>query len=90
MLLVYTVHLMSNRSELQADIAKREEAARQLLVHAAEMERLYSKVKKVVTILAGDFNIDPTDPRFASEQRPLRHCAKSLDGLGRGFHYPSA
>ena len=32
------------------------------------MERLYSKGGKVVTMLAGDFNTDPTDPRFASEQ----------------------
>jgi hypothetical protein len=31
------------------------------------MERLYSKGAKVVTVIAGDFNTDPTDPRFASE-----------------------
>jgi endonuclease/exonuclease/phosphatase family metal-dependent hydrolase len=34
----------------------------------AEMERLYSKGAKVVTIIAGDFNTDPTDLRFATEQ----------------------
>ena len=68
MLLVYSVHFKSNRGELQADIAKREEAARQLLAHAVDMERLYSKDAKVVTIIVGDFNTDPTDPRFASEQ----------------------
>ena len=39
-----------------------------MLAHAAEMESLYSKGDKVVTIIAGDFNTDPTDPRFASEQ----------------------
>ena len=38
-----------------------------MLAHAAEMERLYSKGAKVVMIIAGDFNTDPTDPRFASE-----------------------
>jgi endonuclease/exonuclease/phosphatase family metal-dependent hydrolase len=67
MLLVYSVHFKSNRGELPDDIAKREEAARQLLAHAAEMERLYSKGTKVVTVIAGDFNTDPTDPRFAAE-----------------------
>jgi endonuclease/exonuclease/phosphatase family metal-dependent hydrolase len=66
-LLVYSVHFKSNRGELEADIAKREEAARQLLAHAAEMEKLYSKGAKVVTVIAGDFNTDPTDPRFALE-----------------------
>ena len=32
-LLVYSVHFKSNRGELQIDIAKREEAARQLIAH---------------------------------------------------------
>jgi hypothetical protein len=32
------------------------------------MESLYSKDAKVVTIIAGDFNTDPTEPRFVSEQ----------------------
>ena len=31
-------------------------------------KRLSSKDATVVTIIAGDFNTDPTDPRFASEQ----------------------
>jgi endonuclease/exonuclease/phosphatase family metal-dependent hydrolase len=67
MLLVYSVHFKSNRGEAASDIAKREEAARQLLAHAAEMERAYSRSAKVVTVIAGDFNTDPTDARFASE-----------------------
>jgi hypothetical protein len=37
MLLVYSVHLKSNRGALEEDIAKREEAARHLLAHASEM-----------------------------------------------------
>jgi endonuclease/exonuclease/phosphatase family metal-dependent hydrolase len=63
MLLVYSVHFKSNRGEAARDIAKREEAARQLLAHVAEMERN----AKVVTVIAGDFNTDPTDARFTSE-----------------------
>jgi len=39
-----------------------------LLGHAAEMERLYSKSANVVTVIAGDFNTEPTDLRFAGEQ----------------------
>jgi hypothetical protein len=61
------VHFKSNRGEAASDIANREEAARQLLAHAAEMERAYSRSAKVVTVIAGDFNTDPTDARFASE-----------------------
>jgi endonuclease/exonuclease/phosphatase family metal-dependent hydrolase len=67
MLLVYSVHFKSNRGEAASDIAKREEAARQLLAHVTEMERAYSRNAKVVTVIAGDFNTDPTDDRFASE-----------------------
>ena len=67
MLLVYSVHFKSNRGELQIDIAKREEAARQLIAHAAEMERLYSTDAKVVTVIAGDFDADPTDPGRGGE-----------------------
>ena len=52
----------------QRNIAKREEAARQLLTHVAEMERVYSQNAKIVTVIAGDFNTDPTDARFASEE----------------------
>jgi endonuclease/exonuclease/phosphatase family metal-dependent hydrolase len=32
------------------------------------MEMLYSKGAKVAVVIAGDFNTDSSDPRFASEQ----------------------
>jgi endonuclease/exonuclease/phosphatase family metal-dependent hydrolase len=32
------------------------------------MQRLYSKGAEIATVIAGDFNTDPTDPRFVSEQ----------------------
>ena len=32
------------------------------------MERVYSGSAKIVTIIAGDFNTDPTDARFATEE----------------------
>jgi endonuclease/exonuclease/phosphatase family metal-dependent hydrolase len=67
-LLVYAVHFKSNRGEATTNIAKREEAARQLLAHVAQMESVYSGSAKVVTVIGGDFNTDPTDARFASEE----------------------
>jgi endonuclease/exonuclease/phosphatase family metal-dependent hydrolase len=67
LLLTYSVHFKSNRGDATSNTGKREEAARQLLTHVAEMERVYSQNAKVVTIIAGDFNTDPTDARFASE-----------------------
>ena len=67
-LLVYSVHFKSNRGEATANIAKREEAARQLLTHVVEMESAYSGSVKVVTVIGGDFNTDLTDARFASEE----------------------
>ena len=62
------MHFKSNRGEVTTNIAKREEAARQLLTHVAEMESAYSESAKIVTVIAGDFNTDPTDARFASEE----------------------
>jgi endonuclease/exonuclease/phosphatase family metal-dependent hydrolase len=67
LLLIYSVHFKSNRGDATSNIGKREQAARQLLAHVAEMERAYSGSARVVTIIAGDFNTDPTDARFASE-----------------------
>ena len=32
------------------------------------MESAYSESGKIVTVIAGDFNTDPTDARFASEE----------------------
>src|SRR5262249_24793717 len=67
-LLVYSVHFKSNLGTLPDDVAKREDAARQLLAHQSAMENLYSKMAKVSVVVGGDFNISPDDPRFASEQ----------------------
>jgi endonuclease/exonuclease/phosphatase family metal-dependent hydrolase len=68
LLLIYSVHFKSNRGDATSNTGKREEAARQLLTHVAEMERAYSGSPKVVTIIAGDFNTDPTDARFVTEE----------------------
>jgi L-serine deaminase len=80
------VHFKSNIGDDAANIAKREEAARQLLKHVAEMESAYSGGAKVVTIVAGDFNTDPTDARFASEKTFAVVKGEICLGLGK---YPS-
>jgi endonuclease/exonuclease/phosphatase family metal-dependent hydrolase len=70
-LLVYSVHFKSNLGSLADDFTKREEAARQLLIHETEMEKAYSRVGKVAVVVGGDFNTTPDDPRFRSEQTLL-------------------
>jgi endonuclease/exonuclease/phosphatase family metal-dependent hydrolase len=67
-LLVYSVHFKSNLGRLRDDIAKREEAAFQLLTHAEQMEKAYSKIGRVALVIGGDFNTSPDDSRFAEEQ----------------------
>ena len=67
-LLVYSVHFKSNLGGIEKAIAKREEAALQLLSHVFAMEKLYSARARVVTVIGGDFNTDATDPRFAGER----------------------
>ncbi len=51
--------------EIEATAPEREEAAHQLVTHAAEMEKFYGKRWRVVIVIAGDFNTDPPDPQFA-------------------------
>lgn len=68
MLLVYALHLKSNRGELVENIAIREESMRQLLAHMKDMERAYGKLGAITWLVGGDFNTAPDDPRFAKEK----------------------
>lgn len=67
-LLVYALHLKSNRGEQVENVALREESMRQLLVHMKEMEAAYSGLGSLTWAVGGDFNTAPDDPRFAAEQ----------------------
>jgi len=71
-LLVYSVHLKSNRTEpgLSADQcrAMREESARQLLAHVEEMTAFYQKDGPVMTLLGGDFNTHRDQPELAADR----------------------
>jgi endonuclease/exonuclease/phosphatase (EEP) superfamily protein YafD len=66
-LLVYAIHLKSNRGEIAEDIAIREESMQQLVAHIHEMNDAYGKLGSVSCVVGGDFNTAPDDRRFADE-----------------------
>lgn len=68
MLLVYALHLKSNRGELVENVAIREESMRQLLAHMKDMEAAYGKLGSISWLVGGDFNTAPDDPRFKKEK----------------------
>lgn len=68
MLLVYALHLKSNRGEIVEDMAIREESIGQLAAHMKEMEAAYGKLGAITWLVGGDFNTAPDDPRFKGEQ----------------------
>jgi endonuclease/exonuclease/phosphatase family metal-dependent hydrolase len=67
-LLVYAVHLKSNRGEASEDIAIREESMRQVTAHMQAMNDAYGKMGIIGCIVGGDFNTAPDDSRFAAEK----------------------
>jgi len=67
-LLVYALHLKSNRGELHEDIHIREESIRQLIAHITAMNEIYGKKGRVTWIVGGDFNTSPDEPRFERER----------------------
>ena len=68
LLLVYAVHLKSNRGELVEDVAIRTESMLQLVSHMKAMEEAYGKLGSISWIVGGDFNTAPDDPRFKGEK----------------------
>jgi len=68
LLLVYALHLKSNRGEIREDMRIREESIVQLIAHLKAMETAYAKLGTLSWIVGGDFNTAPDEPRFASEK----------------------
>jgi endonuclease/exonuclease/phosphatase family metal-dependent hydrolase len=68
LLLVYALHLKSNRGEIHEDMRIREESARQLLAHMTAMKAVYEKLGALTWIVGGDFNTNPDELRFAAEK----------------------
>src|ERR1700686_3840553 len=67
-LLVYALHLKSNRGEVHEDIRIREESMLQLRAHMKTMNAAYGKSGTLTWIVGGDFNTAPDEPRFAGEK----------------------
>ena len=68
MLLVYALHLKSNRGDVVENIPIREESMRQLLVHMKDMDAVYGKFGSIAWVVGGDYNTAPDDPRFKTEK----------------------
>jgi len=68
LLLVYAVHLKSNRGEIHEDMRIRETSMQQLLAHMKAMNTAYGKLGVLSWIVGGDFNTAPDEPRFSSEK----------------------
>jgi endonuclease/exonuclease/phosphatase family metal-dependent hydrolase len=80
LLLVYALHLKSNRGEIHEDMRIREESMRQLVAHMNAMTNAYGKLGALNWLVGGDFNTAPDEPRFATE--------KTLPSLrGQGFQW---
>jgi endonuclease/exonuclease/phosphatase (EEP) superfamily protein YafD len=75
LLLVYALHLKSNRGEISEDRAIREESMRQLRAHMNAMANAYGKLGTITWIVGGDFNTSPDDPRFVAETTTRRLIA---------------
>jgi endonuclease/exonuclease/phosphatase (EEP) superfamily protein YafD len=67
-LLVYALHLKSNRGEIHEDRRIREESMHQLISHMKTMQGTYGKLGALTWIVGGDFNTTPDEPRFAGEK----------------------
>jgi endonuclease/exonuclease/phosphatase family metal-dependent hydrolase len=67
LILVYAVHLKSNRGDIRENILIRQESLRQLRAHMNAMEAAYGKLGAITWIVGGDFNTSLDDQRFATE-----------------------
>lgn len=67
-LLVYALHLKSNRGEIHEDMRIREVSMHQLVSHMRAMRESYGKMGALTWIVGGDFNTAPDEPRFAGEK----------------------
>jgi endonuclease/exonuclease/phosphatase family metal-dependent hydrolase len=84
-LLVYALHLKSNRGEIHEDMRIREESMRQLLSHMKAMKVAYEKLGELSWIVGGDFNTTPDDPRFADEKTTRNLLAESFSWSWQGI-----
>jgi len=67
LLMVYCVHLKSNRGEVRENVSMRQESARQLQSHIEAMQAIYGKLGTITWMVGGDFNTSLDDKQFARE-----------------------
>lgn len=79
-LLVYSVHLKSNRGEDEVNIAIRESSAQQILDHIADMEEHYAEYGPIAVIVGGDFNV-------VLEREDMAHERTIDKFVEAGFHW---
>ena len=70
LILLWTVHLKANSRNMEGNIAKREESARQLIAHIKDMKEIYKEQghENPAIVVVGDLNTDNTDSRFKTER----------------------
>ena len=84
-LLVYALHLKSNRGAIHEDMRIREESMRQLLSHMRAMKAAYGKVGALTWIVGGDFNTTPDEPRFSREKTVPSLLTDGFSWAGQGI-----
>jgi endonuclease/exonuclease/phosphatase family metal-dependent hydrolase len=89
LLLVYAVHLKSNRGEIHEDIRIREASMQQLLAHMKAMNDAYGKLGALSWIVGGDFNTAPDEPRFAQEKTIANLRAAGFQWCWQGIPFNS-
>lgn len=88
-LLVYAVHLKSNRGELHEDMRIREESIRQLIGHMKAMNDAYGRLGAITWIVGGDFNTAFDEPRFTGEKTILYLMTGGFKWAWRGIPFSS-
>lgn len=68
LLLVYALHLKSNRGWSRENMVMREESIRQLIAHMRAMQKAYGQLGQLAWIVGGDFNTSPDVPKLATEK----------------------
>ncbi len=89
LLLVYALHLKSNRGEIHEDMRIREESMRQLVAHMNAMNNAYGKLGALSWIVGGDFNTAPDEPRFSSEKTLSNLRAERFQWCWEGIPFNS-
>ena len=79
LLLVYALHLKSNRGITRENIAMREESIQQLIAHMHAMNDVYGKLGKLSWIVGGDFNTSPDNPKLVAEKTMPQLRAKGFN-----------